>query len=402
MKALKLTVVSWLLVATAMAAGKQPELVTQEVTGEAAIVGGDRDKAMREARDAALREAVEQVAGVMITAQSLTANSQLVSDKILSRTEGYVRKYDVLDKKEEAGVMKVTLKVQVGVGQIAKDLQALRALVQQLGSRRLVILLREQTVSVQGTSENSATMATILTEAFSKDGWTIIDPAFAMGKLRLQPGATTLSNVEAQEIGNLAQADYILYGTVVYRQQPPMDKGFLPEKDRHGNQLLFFVTGEYNLALFATDSGSQIAKVAGTFESGARDLGSSGRTGVSYERTAQEITRNRGLRIVEEVRAPVAEYLRNAMMNGNRVVVRVVGLRDYAAAQGFRKVLEQTVSGVREMGDVSFSGGKATFDVLLLGTAGSMAQAVGGKTYKGKKVSVTGVTGNTIEMTLAR
>ncbi len=31
-----------------------------------------------------------------------------------------------------------------------------------------------------------------------------------------------------------------------------------------------------------------------------------------------------------------------------------------------------------------------------------MAEAVSGKTFKGKKVSVTSVTGNTIELTLAR
>jgi hypothetical protein len=395
MKALKITVVSWLLVATAIAADKQPELVTKEVTGEAAIVNGDKKKAERDALDAALRDAVEQVVGVMVTAQSLTSNNQLVSDKILSRTEGYVRKYDVLDKKEEAGVMKVTLKVQVGAGQIDKDLQALRALVQQLGNRKVLILLYEQTVTPDNQSVTSSTMSAILSEAFAKDGWTLIDPNFAMGKLRLQPGVTTLSNAEAREIGDLTKANYILYGNVTYRQLPP-DKRAVGEVDVHGKQGMFFVSGEYDLAFFATDSGDQIAKISDKLSSASTAVG------ISYERTALEIAKKHGPTVVEAVRAPVAEYLRNAMMNGSRVVVKVRGVPDYAAARGLQKVLEQAVSGVREMGAVELTGDKAQFDMVFLGTTGSMADAVGGKTYKGKKVSVTAVSASTIELTLAR
>jgi hypothetical protein len=402
MKALKLTVLSCLLATVALAADAQPEIVTKEATGEAAIVDNNREKATQDAKNAALREAVEQVVGVLVSSTTLTANNQLVSDKILSRSDGYVRKYEVLEKKEEKGVMKVTVRAQVGSGQIDKDLQAIQALVQQLGSRKLVILLMEQTVTPQGTSMTSQTMSTVLTNTFSKDGWTIIDPNFAMGKLRVQPGVTTLSNTEAKEIGDLTQADYILYGNVTYRQQPPTG-GIVPEVDQNGQQLLFLITGEYDLAFFATDSGSQLTKASGKFGADQDAVSSHGvKKGISYEATARELTQLHGAHIVEAVRAPIAEYLRGAMMNGSRVVVKLVGLPDYGAAQGFIKVLSQSLSGVRDMSQVNYSNGKAQFDLTFLGTAGILADAMSGKTYKGKKVSVTGVTGNTVEITLAR
>ena len=120
MQALKLTVLTCLVASVAMAAGAPPEFVTQEVTGEAAIVDNNRDKAFEDAKNAALREAVEQVVGVLVSSTTLTANNQLVSDKILSRSDGYVRKYDILEKKEEKGVAKVTVRAQVGSGQIDK------------------------------------------------------------------------------------------------------------------------------------------------------------------------------------------------------------------------------------------------------------------------------------------
>jgi hypothetical protein len=400
MKALKLTVLSWCLVVTALAAGKQPDFVTQEVTGEAAIVGGDTDKARKDALSAALREAVEQVVGVRVSAQTLTANNQLISDKILSRSDGYVRKYDIIDRKEEGGVMKVTVRAEVGTGQLDRDLQAVQALVQQLNNRKLVILLQEQTLTPRGEFISSQTLSSVLSEAFKADGWTLIDPAFAMGKVRLQPGATALSNAEAKELGDLTKADYILYGTVIYRQQAPAD---VQVKKKDGTQLVYTLSGEYNLAVFETDSGDGLATVSGKFNSMREDIGEEGTLSISYERTAHDIAKTRGPQIVAEVRKPVVEYLHNSLFNGNRVVMNVVGLADYAAVQNFKKVLAQELaSGLREMGQGSFSGGKAQFDLVFRGTTDDMAEAVSGKSFKGKKVSVTGVSGNTIELTLAR
>jgi len=400
MKALKLTVLSWLLVATALAAGKQPDFVTQEATGEAAIVGGDKDSAKRQALKAAQREAVEQVVGSRITAQTLAANNQLISDKILSRTDGYVRKYDIVDTKEEDGAMKVTIRAQVGTGQLDKDVQAVQALIQQLGNRKMIILLQEQTVTSNQTSLNTQTMATVLTEAFTKDGWTIIDPSFAMGKVKVQPGATTLSSTEAKEIGDLAKADYILYGNVTFLQHDPYNT-LLTGKDEKGNQALFLVSGTHDLALFVADSGTQLTKLTGRFLSD--EMVNRGAQYISYDHAAQEMARGRGAKIVEELRKTTGEYLQNALFNGNRVVMNVVGLADYAAVQGFKKVLAQELSsGLREMGQGSFGDGKTQFDMTFLGTTDDIAEAVSGKSFKGKKVSVTRVSSNTIELTLAR
>jgi len=339
------------------------------------------------------------VVGVRVSAQSLAANNQLITDKILSRTDGYVRKFDITDRKEEDGVMKVTVKAQVGTSQLDRDLQAVQALVQQLNNRKLVILLQEQTLTPQGEAISSQTMSAVLSEAFKVDGWTLIDPAFAAGKVQLQPGATTLSNAVAKEIGDLTKADYILYGTVIYRQQALTQVG----GSKVGDQLIFPLSGEYNLAVFETDSGDQLANVSGKFNSTRSDLGEDGTVSVSYERTAHDIAKARGAGIVAEVRKPVTEYLHNSLFNGNRVVMNVVGLVDYAAVQGFKKVLAKELStGLREMGQGTFGEGKAQFDLVFLGTTDDMAEAVGGKSYKGKKVSVTKVSGNTIELTLAR
>lgn len=387
MKALKLTVLSCLLAAVALAADAPPEFVTQEATGEAAIVDNNRDKALQDAKNAALREAVEKVVGVMLSSDTVTANNQLVSDRIFTNSAGYIHKYDILEKKEEGGVMKVTVRAEVGTAQLDKDLQAVRALVRRLASGRLLIVLQEQSVSSDKIITQTNVLSQTLAETFQKDGWRIIDPAFAAGKLEVASGVSLLTP-EKKVIQDLRSADYIVTGTVTMRHESA--------KAAFELNNYFPVTGEFELAVFATDSGTQIAHLSDKFDSQGVPVS------VSYERTAHSIAKTRGQKIVEDVRKAVVDYLSKSEQNGNAVVVTVTGLADYASVSEFKKLLAQAVTGLRDVKQGDFTKGKATFDALLVGTTDDFATALSKKTYKGKKVSVTGVTGNTIEITLAR
>jgi hypothetical protein len=388
MKALKLTVVCWLVATVALAADKQPEFITKEATGEAAIVGGNRDKAVQDAKNAALREAVEQVAGIMVSSDTLTSNSQLIKDRVFANSAGYVRKYDILEKKEERGVMKVSVRAEVGTAQLDKDLQSVQALVRRLGSSRLLIVLQEHSVSPDKVITQTNVLSQVLSDTFRQDGWRIIDPAFAAGKLEVSSGVSLLTP-EKKVIQELRSVDYIITGTSTMRHEP-LQSVFKVD------DYWFPVTGEFELAVFATDSGTQIAHINEKLDSLKVT------PSVSYERTAHEIAKTGGQKIVDQVRKAVVDYLAKAEQNGNTVVVTVTGLADYAEVSGFKKVLAETVTGLQDVKQGDFSKGKATFDAVFIGTTDDFAGAMSGKSYKGKKVSVTGVTGNTIEITLAR
>jgi hypothetical protein len=126
-----------LLVALSSAAFAADEPVTKEVTGEAPIIEGNKQRAQEVAKDNALRTAVEQVAGTLISATTLTQNSQLISDQILSHSAGYVSKWQPVGKPvEEGGVMKVTVRATVATAQLDKDLMAVQALIDKLGNRK--------------------------------------------------------------------------------------------------------------------------------------------------------------------------------------------------------------------------------------------------------------------------
>jgi hypothetical protein len=371
----------------------QPEVVTKEATGEAAVVGGNRQAAIDEARKKALRAAVEQVAGVMIESDTVTANSQLVRDQIVANTAGYIRGYEVVGQpKEEAGVISVTIRAQVGAAAIDKDLQAIKAIVKRMGHPKLVLLLQEQTMDDKDKVTSSSVMQTVLTEAFGKDGWTIIDWNFAAGKVEL---GSAVGPAEAKRIGELSKADYILYGQVKFRQQAV--DGLLGPAGK-GQQNIFPVTGEYDLAFFDTSSGTQITHQSGKMIIPQSEIR---QTLLSYERTAYNLARLKGAEIVADLRKAVYEALRSAEMNGARVICNVVGITEFGALKQFQKILAD-VQGMREVRKSTLAGGKAQYELTFVGSTDELAEKLDGKTMKGRKISVTGVTGSTLEVTLAR
>ena len=81
------------------------DAMTQEGTGSAAVAGRGEEKAFEEAKKLALRDAVEKAAGVLIQGDSLTLNSQLVRDRVFATSQGYVKKHDVVSKKNDPHVI---------------------------------------------------------------------------------------------------------------------------------------------------------------------------------------------------------------------------------------------------------------------------------------------------------
>ena len=381
-----------LAVVPARAADKVPAVVTKEAEGEAAIVGGNVDRATREAKEAALRNAVEQVAGVLVSSQSLAVNSQLVSDQVYSHSAGYVKTYDVLSQTTERNVVKVKVRAQVGTAELDRDLQAVQALVKRLQGRRLVILLQEQTIDEKGVTTTSGVTSTVLTDAFKRDGWTMIDPSFAAGKVKVA-SAVSLGASEAKEIGTLSKADYILYGTAAFRDVPP--DGVLVQEGQ--KRTAFPLTGDYDFGVFETSAGGQLAKVSGKLRSEMSNVSVNSR-----EESAYNLVKAKEGEITGQVRKAVIESLRASEQNGSRIVVEVQNAGDFSTLQSFRQQLTVWSAGVRDVGSPSLTGGNGKLEVTYLGTAERLAEQIDGKSLGKRKVSVTGVSSNALEVKLGK
>lgn len=367
----------------------QATVVTKDGTGEAAVLNKDEARAFEEAKNAALRSAVEQAAGVRIDADTLAVNNQLVRDQVFANTSGYVKSFDVVSKKVEKSVMTVVVKANVITDNLDKDIQAARDLIKRMGRPSIVIVVQEQTIPVgEKLLINSDVTATVLTEAFKADGWDIKDAQAINKNLKLD-GAATLGSVAMKEINDLTKANYILYGRTVLRHQ--QNSGMMQ------GAAAFPVTGEFDLALAATDSEIQISKVAGklTWKEGK------GAPLISYERTAFVLVQDRKAEIVDAVRKAVLEHFRNEVSNGKRISMAVSGLDSFTAAKDFKKSIE-AIKGIKEATQDTFANGKATFKVLYAGNVDDLASEVEAATFKKKKLNVVSATGNTLEVAVAK
>ncbi|MBL8922544.1 MAG: flagellar assembly protein T N-terminal domain-containing protein [Myxococcaceae bacterium] len=376
------------LIASSAVALAQANVVTKEGTGEAAVINKDEGRAFEEAKGAALRAAVEQAAGVRVDADTLVVNNQLVRDQVFANTGGYVKSFDVVSKKVEKNVMTVTVKANVITDNLDKDIQAARDLVKRMGRPSIVIVIQEQTIPIgDKTTLNSEVTATVLTEAFKADGWEIKDPQAVNKSLKLDP---SVGAAGAKAVGDLTKANYVLYGTTSLRHAEPdsLLKG----------SSIYPVSGEYNLAIAATDSELQLAKVAGKLE---WKMDSKVSPTVSYERTAFGLIQERKREIIDSVRKGVLEHFRSETMNGKRISVAVSGLDSFGAAKDFKKSIE-AIKGIKEATQDTFANGKATFRVVYAGTVDDLASEVEAATFKKKKLNIVSATGNTLEVNVAK
>ncbi len=395
-----------LMFAASLAYAADPNVVTREASGQAAIVKGDEAKAVDEATKNALRTVVEQAAGVLITADTTTLNSTLVRDQVYSHASGYVKKFDVLSKKVEKGVVTVTVKAEVLTAALDKDLAAVKTLIGRLGRTRLLLVIQEQSIDNKGIAQRGEILSSRLTDSFRRDGWKIIDEkgTVAEGAMKVSSGVGT-GTLDAKEIGRKTDADYIVYGSVNLRFVPPTDKGgLIAEVDSaSGKQLMFYVLGDYDLSMFETRTGTNLGKIANKMSfkemSNMRDIA---KLSKSYEESASVLCTTEAPRIVSELRAPVLEFIRNRDVNGYEIAVTVDGLADFASAQEFKKALAE-IKDVKEVKNRDFKGGKAQYDVSFLGTADDFGTAIGATTtFRKKRLSVTAVQNNTVEVSIAK
>lgn len=401
-KTLTLSLCAVLLSAAGYAAD---DVVTQEGTGAYSIAQArGEEKAFEEAKKLALRDAVEKAAGVIISGDSMTLNSQLVRDRVFATSQGYVKKHDVVSKKVEKGTVIVTVRAEVGKTDLDKELTVVKGLVSRMGKNKLIVMLNEQSVDDKGVSTTSATLATSLTDIFKADGWRMIDEKGTGDGEKTGVGmkisaSTAMGVPEAKEIARKADADYIVYGSVAFRYQPPSSGGIIPEKNDKGEQILFFVTGEYDLQMFEVSTGRQLAKVAGKFDQKNMNQIQASK---SYAQTAFDFCKRDAPRIVGELRNPVLEYFRNQDVNGFDLRMKVSGLKDYGEVSDFESAVEQVqnVRGVTANGD--FDKGVQEYEVTYLGRAQDFGKALLATTYKKKKLNILSVKNNLLEVAIAK
>lgn len=166
--------VAFLLLALAVGqvAADQPGSAI-EVEGYASIMGGRKDKAREEALQNAFRRAVEQVVGVAIESRTVVKDSELLNDKIFSRSQGFIKTYRILSEKPDGDAYRIMVLASVSRYKLEQGLDDAGLLIKSVGKPRVAVVVMEQ--NVDGNPAPGGVVETYLLSSFGKRGYALID-----------------------------------------------------------------------------------------------------------------------------------------------------------------------------------------------------------------------------------
>jgi len=363
------------VLALACAARAADDVQLQEATGQAAVLNGDKPAAREKAIDDALRQAVKMAVGTQVQSVTEVQEFQTKMDTVLEHSTGYVKRYEILKEGTEGDVVQVTVRAQVSLAALDKDLEALGLLMAP--ARPWV---RNEVVSADlRVAEN-----VVLDELRQRGFRQLVDAGIAEEKAASVGGFTTsLTAAQARKLGSLTHAEVILLGQAIVSQRAPIAE---LGPDWHS------CSANLSARAVNTDNGDVLATVESTQNAAALDDLSCGKQAIqkAAKKVAEQVVQKVGARWSEDVSGG----------NAVRVTARKVG--SLRAASDFKGALTQQMRGVRSVAQRSYGGGTQELDVTLVGSTEQFAEELESKKLGRFTVRVTSVTANTVDVELGQ
>lgn len=134
--------------------------------------GSTQDAALKDA----LRTAVEKGCGQFIHSQSETKNYELILDKVLSKSAGFVKKYEpnppVFSAPDASGIITVKITAYVSVKEVATEWGEIQILLEQKNKPRLMVIIGER---IDGQKEEDSTVASEIEKQLLKNDFPLVD-----------------------------------------------------------------------------------------------------------------------------------------------------------------------------------------------------------------------------------
>ncbi len=217
--------------------------------------------------NSALRNAVSQGVGMELGSSTLTENFMVVSDKILTKTKGYVSKYTILSEKEVVGSYEVEVLAEVSKSKINDDLAAIN-LLQKFKNQPKVMVLLDERAEGQPMFEKTATHK--LEEYLLSQNYTLVEQE-QLEELRKQEMGRKRSPEELAKIGFRFGADLIIRGKV--------SAGKATERKVYGTTM-HNVPIQFNARIVRTDNAQILASTTKRVKKNSRDAFSAAQFGL--------------------------------------------------------------------------------------------------------------------------
>jgi hypothetical protein len=365
-----------------------------------------RDRATEDA----LRRAVEQAVGTLVASETEVKSSQLVRDRILTRAQGYVRSYQVTGTREDGGVLQVSVKARVATDALESDLAAVGITLARKGLPRIALLIAEQRIdevkpaawwgnqsgrgaAAGGLKLDQRVAENVLMAEWQPRGFTFIDMDALAGVVR-QAGVVTadLNAEQVREIKNLSGCDVVITGSVVATKEHDVS-GMVEQI----SGLLSKVTGATCTATLSVRAlNADNGEVLAVEETNAR----------AYDKSplacGRKATEDATRALAASLQGKILATWSKQLDAGARITIKASGVETLGVLNGLLSLLRSEIRGVKDVQQRRFAGGEADLDAMVQGGSQAFATELEEKTVKGRRIEVTGLSANTVELRLVK
>ncbi len=337
----------------------------------------------KEATSDAQRQAIEQAVGALVDSSTLVQNFQLVDDKIMSKSRGYVKSYKVLSEKQASdGQWEVTIEAVVDQGTLKKDLNSIGLLRQKMGNPRLMVLYDPTQLGTNFDPRDPAVINAYdgIVDGLTKLEFPVVDKNIAdQFTLRKFSQSQDIFK-EASQFGLANQAEYIVVYSIRAVPQPKQ-AGFFRTQAQISAKVIN--TSTANIVANQMIQGMGLDKNDEVF---------------AYQKGARKAGENVTKWLIEKV----LKAWESQTVNGRPVIIEFLHIKDFSMMVTIRAELKKAY-GVKSLTQRGSTSTSAELEVNYVGEIDTLVDslyAIFGKL--GKKVAMPIAMGDRISVDFAR
>ncbi|NQU03872.1 MAG: hypothetical protein HQ589_06975 [Syntrophaceae bacterium] len=327
----------------------------------------NKDDAIRQAQ----RAAVEKAVGVFVHSQTEVENFVIQKDKIMSRTQGYITRFTVLEEEKKSEEFYVKIEAEVSLDKIKDDLIAMRILLDSMERPKVMILVEEEYTDM--TPAGMSIAETEVSSLLASKGFDLVDKAqLEELKRRNQAKLALTGNIAAaKSLGFDLGAQYVVVGKAVVQ-----DIG-----EAYPGSGLKSLQASLQLKLIQTNTGLVLGSVVknGVAAHISPVTGASKALRISAQKAVDEY-------LLDTITSSFQEYLNN----GAPIKLHITGVntfKEYSLISSNIETMEKVVTSKK--GGWNKTGGLLILDLRFKGTSEKLAELLDGSKFGTKRLEVT-------------
>ena len=327
----------------------------------------NREDATRQAQ----RAAVEKAVGVFIHSETEVENFVIQKDRIMSRTQGYITRFSVLEEGAKGEEFYAKIEAVVSLDKIKDDLIAMKILLESMERPTIMVLIEEDYTDM--TPAGMSIAETEVSSLLAAQGFDLVDKAQMEAIKRRNQAALALGGnvAAAQSLGLDLGAQYVVIGKAIVQ-----DIG-----EAYPGSGLKSLQASLQLKIIQTNTGIVLGSVVknGVSAHISPVTGASTALRQSAQKAVDEY-------LVDTITNSFQDYLNN----GAPIKLHITGVnsfKEYSTIAANIETLDRVVSSKKE--GWNKGGGLLILDLRFKGTSEELAELLDGSQYGTKRLEVT-------------